>query len=148
MDTDQILELRTLVQKFIRLFGLLDPSVTPCGYPLSVSQVLALQELEKQTLTVGELSDKLHLERSSVSRLVDSLVKAGFVRREVNEKNRREVLLFLTEKGKNSIGTVRTQSVRYYQSILNGLSNQQQQQILQSFRMFTDSLSKMRGESE
>ncbi len=146
MERDQILELRQTVQRFIRLFGLLEQSVTPCGYSLSLSQVFALQELEKQKITIGELSDRLHLDRSTGSRLVDSLVKGGFVQRELNEANRREVLASLTERGQRSIQQVREQSVSFYESVLKGLSKEEQTQILRSFQTFTDSLSKVRRE--
>jgi DNA-binding MarR family transcriptional regulator len=91
------------VQKFVRLFGLLEQNVTPCGFPLSVSKVYAMQELENDTLSVAELALRLELERSSVSRLVNELVKGGFVHRDVNPTNRREMALSLTEKGKRTI---------------------------------------------
>ncbi len=64
------------------------------------------------------------LERSSVSRLVDGLVKGGFVSREPNEKNRREVLLILTEKGIRSVNNLREQSVQFYQSILANMQEE------------------------
>ena len=59
--------------------------------------MMALEELEVEKLTVWQLSNKLRLETSTVSRLVDKLVK-GLIYREVNEKNRRELFLHLTEK--------------------------------------------------
>ena len=48
MEQEAIIELRNTVQQFVRLFGLLEQTVTPCGFPLSTSQVYALQELEKK----------------------------------------------------------------------------------------------------
>ncbi|SFA86592.1 MULTISPECIES: MarR family winged helix-turn-helix transcriptional regulator [unclassified Bacillus (in: firmicutes)] len=142
MNQTDILELRSKVQKFIRLFGLLEQTVTPCGFKLSPSQVFALQELEDNTLTIGDLADKLLLERSSVSRLVDALVKGGFVNRSLNEENRREVLLSLTEKGMRSVQQVKERSIEYYRSILNEVSEVEQQQILCGFNLFTNALSK------
>lgn len=48
--------------------------------------MMALEELEVEKLTVWQLSNKLRLETSTVSRLVDKLVKKGLIYREVNEK--------------------------------------------------------------
>ncbi len=45
--------------------------------PLPTSQMMALEELEVEKLTVWQLSNKLRLETSTVSRLVDKLVKKG-----------------------------------------------------------------------
>ena len=140
LNDDIFLELRSNVQKFVRLFGLLEQNVTPCGFPLSVSQVFALQELEKGTMSVTELASRLELERSSVSRLVDELVKGEFVSRSINEANRREMVLSLTEKGMRTIQQVRQQSLRFYQSVLGSLSNTDQTLIIDGFKKFTGAL--------
>lgn len=144
MEKKDIVELRGVFQQFIRSFGLLEQTKTPCGFSLSLSQVFALQELENRTLTVTELAEKLELERSSVSRLVDGLVKGGFVQRELNESNRREVILSLTEKGWRSIRKVRDQSVNFYETILNQMPERQQYLFMDCFKMFTQSLVEVR----
>ncbi|WP_028612338.1 MarR family winged helix-turn-helix transcriptional regulator [Paenibacillus harenae] len=144
MQRDNVLELRGIMQQFIRSFGLLEQTETPCGFSMSLSQVFALQELEKETLTVSELAEKLQLERSSVSRLVDGLVKGGFVSRELNENNRREVILSLTDKGLSSIRKLREQSVEFYNNILEKMSESDQVQFFESFKTFTESLIEMR----
>ncbi|PYI52852.1 MarR family winged helix-turn-helix transcriptional regulator [Paenibacillus flagellatus] len=134
-------ELRDSVQLFIRRFGLLEQTVTPCGYALSLSQVFALQELETaRALSVTELADRLKLERSSVSRLADGLVKAGFVDRQVNETNRREVRLTLTDKGVRTIGNVRRQSIGYYESVIGHLTDDDKRRIADGFRLFAEAL--------
>ncbi|WP_442599999.1 MarR family winged helix-turn-helix transcriptional regulator [Neobacillus sp. D3-1R] len=145
LNREEILEVRNTVQKFVRLFGLLEQNVTPCGFHLSPSQVFALQELENKTLTIGELADLLFLERSTVSRLVDSLVKGGFVNRFLNEANRREVLVSLTEKGEHSLKQVREHSIEFYGSILHRVSEGDQYQILSGFKLFNDALSQKRS---
>jgi DNA-binding MarR family transcriptional regulator len=140
LNDDIFLELRSNVQKFVRLFGLLEQNVTPCGFPLSVSQVFAMQELEKGTMSVTELASRLELERSSVSRLVDELVKGEFISRNINEANRREMILSLTEKGIRTILQVRQQSLKFYQSVLSSLSNTDQTLIIDGFKKFTGAL--------
>ncbi|MDQ0061381.1 MarR family winged helix-turn-helix transcriptional regulator [Paenibacillus harenae] len=146
MQKEQVLLLRDTVQQFIRSFGLLEQTTTPCGFSMSLSQVFAIQELEKQSLTITELAEKLRLERSSVSRLVDGLVKGGFVSRELNENNRREVIVELTEKGTNTIRRVRDQSVQFYNEILENLSETEQMMFYEGIQRFTDSLMRVRGE--
>jgi DNA-binding MarR family transcriptional regulator len=148
LEINDILELRLNVQKFIRLFGLLEQTVTPCGFQLSVSQVYALQEVENSTLILGELADRLHLERSSVSRLIDGLVKGGFVRREINEQNRREMLISLTEKGERTIEQVRQQSIRFYQNVLQHMTKDDQQLFREGLHKFTDALLKNKGKQD
>ncbi|MEX2459689.1 MAG: MarR family transcriptional regulator [Paenibacillaceae bacterium] len=148
MNTEILLEFRSNVQSFIRGFGLLEQSATPCGFPLSVSQVYAMQELEKTTMSISELAQRLNLERSSVSRLIDGLVKENLVNRDINETNRREMILSLTEKGALTIQRVREQSVIFYQSVLKDLSESEQALIIEGLREFTDALLHYRGVTE
>jgi MarR family transcriptional regulator, organic hydroperoxide resistance regulator len=147
LDNASLLELRLNVQKFVRLFGLLEQTVTPCGFPLSLSQVYALQELEDATLSISELADRLHLERSSASRLVDILVKGNFVNRIINDNNRREMIISLTDKGERTIQQVREQSLHFYESVLKDLPENEQQMILEGFKTFTVALSHTRGKT-
>ncbi len=145
MDRDQLMALRSTVQQFIRLFGVLEQTVTPCGFSMSLSQVFALQELENRSMSVKEIAEKLRLERSSVSRLVDGLVKGGFVSRELNEHNRREVILRLTDKGERSLERLREQSIHFYESILKDLPDVSQEKVLEGYQIFTACIEKFRG---
>lgn len=140
MEREEILELRIMMQKFIRLFGFLNPNVTPYGYSLSLSQLISLQELEHKTLTVGDLAELLLLEKSTASRLVDGLVKGGFVSRELNEGNRREVLVSLTEKGEKALHAVREQSVDFFSSLLDTMSEEEQEQVFRGFQRMTGAM--------
>ncbi|MCY9659468.1 MarR family transcriptional regulator [Paenibacillus chondroitinus] len=144
---EEILRLRDNVQQFIRLFGLLEQSVTPCGYALSLSQVFALQELEQRTSSLNDLAAKLRLERSSVSRLIDELVKKEFVHRQLNENNRREVQLTLSDKGEKTIQQVRKQSIAYYQLVLKDLTFEEQHSVVDGFEFFVRSLKKSKEET-
>ena len=93
-------QLREQVQTFIRRFGLLEQEHTPCHYPLSPSQAHALQVLgQRDQLPLYQLAAHLHLEKSTVSRLVNTLVERGWVERTINPENRREVLLKLSSAG-------------------------------------------------
>ena len=145
LHNEEVLELRSQVHQFIRLFGVLHPTQTPCGFNLSLSQVLALQTIEEErTPSLHALAEKLYLERSTVSRLVDALVQAGFIRREVNEENRREILLSLTDHGKRTVEEVRNQSMTFFLNILDNVSEQDRSMILYGFRNFTSALHETR----
>lgn len=148
MEKENLLQLRLNVQRFVRLFGSMERNVTPCGFPLSISQVMTLQELEHHKLTLMALSEKLMLERSSVSRLVDQLVTEGFLLRETNADNRREVLLSLAEKGTRALHNVREQSVAFYERILLGMAEADRIKIWESFQLFNDALANERGVSD
>jgi len=104
-----------------------------------------MQELENTMMSVTELAQRLHLERSSVSRLVDGLVKENLINRDINEANRREMVLSLTEKGAQTIQQIREQSISFYQSVLGDLPDNDQTFIIEGFKKFTVALLQYRG---
>ncbi len=54
-------------------------------------------------LTQKELSHRLHLEESTISRLIIDLVQTEFVYREANHQGRRENRLRLTDAGRKRV---------------------------------------------
>ncbi|MEI7640657.1 MAG: MarR family transcriptional regulator [bacterium] len=63
---------------------------------LGVQEFNLLRELKREGgLSLNILSQKLDLPKSTVSRLVDVLVKKGAVKREIPENNRRTVKLWM-----------------------------------------------------
>jgi DNA-binding MarR family transcriptional regulator len=78
--------------------------VEPC---LTLPQLRALVVLDGQgPITLTALAGALGVNPSTALRMVDRLVTAGSVHREVNPGNRREVLLRLTPAGARLVGHV------------------------------------------
>lgn len=84
---------------FIRAFGLLGQETTPCGQPMAPSDAHALTEIADGGRTQRALVDALRLDPSSVSRLVDRLVRRGWVERSAGP-DRRTVGLGVTDDGR------------------------------------------------
>lgn len=102
----------------VRALGLLRPDTTPCGQRMSVTEAHALGELHGAgPLTQQQLADRLRLQRSTVSRLVDELCADGLTRRTRHPTDGRSVLLELT-----SLGWKRAESlVAARQALFEGL---------------------------
>ena len=91
-DAERIHE---LLMDLVRGSGLLQ------SHPLSVSQALALHELDTDTpLSQRDLGERLQLEKSSVSRLAAVLERKNLLVRERDPDNRRQYRLRLTERGR------------------------------------------------
>ncbi|MEE6261947.1 MarR family winged helix-turn-helix transcriptional regulator [Plantactinospora sonchi] len=98
-DTDITVGQDALMQ-FVRNFGLHQPDRTPCGQPLPVSEAHAMAEIARSgRLRQLELTRRLKLEKSTVSRLVANLVRRGWVNRHAAGDDGRGVLLELTDDG-------------------------------------------------
>lgn len=70
------------------------------GMPLSWYDVLLELRDAGGRLTMGQLSERVVLSRTRVSRLVDELVGAGLVAREPNPDDRRSAFAVLTADGR------------------------------------------------
>lgn len=97
MDTKQ---LQDLFGEFLQALGLQRPDQVPAGFSVSLSEMFALIEL-----AVGEpmpqqvLAEHLHLEKSTVSRLIKHLEQRGWVRRVRDLHDTRMFRLHLSDEG-------------------------------------------------
>lgn len=74
------------------------------GLKVTPGQTGALFLLEKRSPCImSELSSSLEMDNSAVTRIVDRLEKNGLVKRTLNENDRREFFVTITESGLNEI---------------------------------------------
>jgi MarR family transcriptional regulator, organic hydroperoxide resistance regulator len=66
---------------------------------LSTKQQVILELLRVQTRTVNEIAQFLSITASAASQLISKLEKQGYIKREINPNNRREIIVHLGEKG-------------------------------------------------
>src|SRR5258708_33262842 len=79
MDTRQLQE---LFGEFLQTLGLHRPDQVPTGFSLSLSEMFALLALSAEApMSQQVLAEQLHLEKSTVSRLVTHLEQRGWVKR-------------------------------------------------------------------
>ena len=78
----------------------LDPPITPEQYFM----VYRLYRQDGRTLS--SLADPALGDYPNITRLVDALEKKGLIKREANPEDRRQFLVFLTEKGRTLMDTL------------------------------------------
>jgi DNA-binding MarR family transcriptional regulator len=74
---------------------------------LTAHQLEALAALEKDSLTMGELCERLDIAESAGTALSDKLVARGMVSREADAADRRVVRLSLTDEARAMVGRFR-----------------------------------------
>lgn len=98
---DGLEALHGLLMELIQAAGLLQPDAEWHGPSVSLSEVFAIHELDADgPLAQRDLAERLRLDKSTVSRLVDGLVRKGYVTRERDPANRRLYRLLLTPDGR------------------------------------------------
>ena len=97
MDAKQ---LENLFGEFLQVMGLHRPEQTLFGITISLSEGFALMALAAGApLSQQALAEQLHLDKSTVSRLVKSLEQKGWVKRVRDLQDTRMFRLHLSEEG-------------------------------------------------
>ena len=97
MDTRHLQE---LFGEFLQALGLHRPDQVPTGFSLSLSEMFALMVLSAGTpMSQQVLAEQLHLEKSTVSRLIKHLEQRGWVKRVRDLHDTRMFRLHLSEAG-------------------------------------------------
>lgn len=103
---------------------------------MSPSDAHALTEIADGGRTQRELVDRLHLDRSSVSRLVDRLVKRGWALR-ADGDDRRSVRLAATPDGQRVAATVAATRSKRFSELLDAIPPDQRPHVLDAIRLLT-----------
>ncbi len=144
-DSEPGAQLQDEMIGFIRAFGLLADDRTPCGRPMAPSDAHALTEVvAREGLTQRELVDRLRLDRSSVSRLVDRLVARGWVERE-DGPDRRTVRLAPTSAGRAVAAEVAGARAQRFADLLEAIPADRRDQVLDTMRLLTAAARKQGG---
>lgn len=133
----------------VRAFGLHQPEQTPCGQPVTVAEAYAVMELAREgTLTQNELVERLNLAKSTVSRLVEGLVKRGWAERTRNPNDGRSRMLALTQEGENAAVTIATAREQKFTRVLEQIPVEQRANILGSLDILVEAIRESNRQSE
>lgn len=85
----------------------------------TISQCYTLLNLYKNPpLSMKELSEEMNLDTSTMTRIVDNLVRDGYIEREHSSEDRRVVLARLTEKGEEEARKLSKEVIEFYRQII------------------------------
>jgi len=143
MKAKLVQKYRNILRKFER--ELFFQNVSTCCSGVSLPQCHALLEVEGQeNISLTELSDKLTLEKSTVSRTVDGLVKKGYLNRTIPEENRRTVKLQLTQAGEKTCENINWNNHHFISEVLDTLEENEQAEFVHLFEKITKKMMQLR----
>jgi DNA-binding MarR family transcriptional regulator len=132
-------ELQEAVSRFVRAFGLHQPDQTPCGRPIPVSEAHALGELARDgALRQSDLTQRLHLEKSTTSRLVTQLINRGWAERTPAPDDGRGVMVQLTPAGQNAATQLAQARAARFAAILDRVPEDERAGVLHALEVHTE----------
>ncbi|MCX7025230.1 MAG: MarR family transcriptional regulator [Spirochaetes bacterium] len=121
----------------------------PACCDITVAQCHALLEVDRCNGTaMGDLASALDVDRSTATRFIDELVKAGLADRSRTDADRRAVRVVLTQAGKTKAENIDAAWNEYFSSALSGLTEESRSAILRIIPDFVRSLRKVNERME
>lgn len=112
-----------------------------CCYDVSLGQSHALERLSRDgPMTMNDFAAALFLEKSSASRLVDGLVKKGYVTRRADETDGRYVRVHLTKPGRVLAQRLEDDLVAKRSRILADFSETERRTIVRALARLADAV--------
>ena len=134
-----ISDIRSSSRDLVREFGLMNRTVA--GTDLSVSAVHAIIEIgQANGVASKDLSEKLLLEKSTVSRLVKSLVDRDEIREARSKDDARMKYLHLTRRGTKTLRAIDNFAEARVSGALNQLDDRSQRRILKGLQDYSVAL--------
>jgi DNA-binding MarR family transcriptional regulator len=138
-STESIKDFRRSLRKLQRkLAEQLDGDSVCCGVTIAQCHVLLAVE-EKGHSTVTELAAELELDKSTLSRTIESLVVVGLVNRETNADNRRSQHIRLTKGGEKTVAGIHDQWRSFFMSIFAGIPKSKHPLVMEGLSLLANS---------
>lgn len=126
---------------FVRAFGLHQPETTPCGQPISISEAHALGELAQESeMRQVELTRRLRLQKSTVSRLVGQMSARGWVERAPAPNDGRGVVLRLTASGQRAAQNLAEARRERFSRLLSSIPAHERAGVLHALDVIVEAL--------
>ncbi|WP_379152413.1 MarR family winged helix-turn-helix transcriptional regulator [Paenibacillus sp. sgz5001063] len=110
-------------------------------YNITPEQWNVLKHLQEQDgLTQKDLTYMADKDKTTVTRMIESLVERGTVTKEVNSEDRRSYRIFLTEEGKELIRQVQPIPDRVNWEVCSGLSDEQILQLKETLDVLQEQI--------
>jgi len=112
-----------------------------CCHGVTLSQCHTLDLLSKRGgLTMNELSRQMGLAKSTMTRIVNNMVREGWIERAKNQEDGRVVNVRLTRKGKDMAKKLGVSSHNHVQRILRHIPPSEIPKVMESLKRVVKSL--------
>jgi DNA-binding MarR family transcriptional regulator len=138
-DIELVDDIRAASRQMVRELGFMDATVAATDYPPSA--VHAILEIGiRGPMTAVQLAAFLHLEKSSVSRLVRKLIESGELTEMSDVEDARVKPLALTAKGRRTLASLHAFGRRQVSGALAGLTEAERRTVRDGLMLYARAL--------
>jgi len=132
-------DIRAASRQMVRELGFMEATVAATDYPPSAVHTI-LEIGARGPMTSVQLADILHLEKSSVSRMVRKLVECGELKEASDADDARIKPLSLTPKGRRTLAALHDFGRRQVAGALAGLTGKERQIVRDGLGIYAKAL--------
>lgn len=138
--TDQVIRFHQEIVELIKKYQFRDRNkMVCCG--LSVSQCYIIETLKRYgALNMNQLAEKMHLSISTITRVIEPLVKKGFVKREEDPDDRRVRYISITKEGQAVFHKSWKNVFESEKTILSNIPFEQRENLIQLLNQLNKSV--------
>ena len=138
-NLDLIDDIRAASRLMVRELGFMEATVAATDYPPSAVHTI-LEIGIRGPMTSGQIAAVLHLEKSSVSRLVRKLIESGELREMADAVDARIKPLALTARGKRTLAALHEFGRRQVSGALSRLSDRERNAVREGLMLYARAL--------
>ncbi|HWR06708.1 MarR family transcriptional regulator [Sporomusa sp.] len=139
-DLSQIKTLRHDMRLLARKMELMTKSEASCC-GITLTQCHLLTEIGwAGAASLNTLSERLGVDKSTMSRNIEILVTDGLVSRTTDPDNRRAVTIMLTEEGRQLFDQVEASMTQFYETLFQALPANKRSQIIESLEILLETI--------
>lgn len=130
-------EFRELIRKTERMLGLLSRTENDMySDRITLAQCHALVEIGRSSgISIKKLSNILVLDKSTMSRTVDALLKKGYAERKPSDTDKREVNIELSKEGQKVFTEIESNMNKKFFDVFERIDDDDRESVLKSLRI-------------
>ena len=137
---DEARRLRHVVRRMVQALGIPGRDEVCChGVTLAQCHVL-VEVCEARGLSLSDLAERLRLDKSTVSRTVETLVGRNLLTRTSRREDRRCVAIEPTVSGEELCDVLRQEVEASYGRILSRIPEEKREMVLEAFELFLEAV--------
>lgn len=143
LSVEHINNLRQNARSVIRELGLLNEAYFEIGVTLAERHLL-IELASSPPLTMGEVAEKLLLDKSTISRLISKAVKKGYITCIPDKKDKRKRYLQMTETGQKTLQAFEPIAFQQTKQALLTLSSEEIEMVYKGVALYAKGLKNSR----
>ncbi len=144
MKKELLREFRRSLRLLEREFEIALSAETQCC-DVSLPQCHAMIELDLSgEISLSDLAERLELDKSTLSRTVESLVNEEFAVRNTDAADRRAVKITLSDKGREKVVMINSLCDKYYDELMTGIPQKERKEVIDSVGILAEAMKRFR----